>query len=107
MDQLRQLAFAIQTFLNQPKRVFVTSLVILVVTLFLNGTLWKLWGLYRDQKTIFDQTTQAHAQILSIETQLKQAKDPAYIERQARDKMDLVGDHDLIFVFPLDIFTLR
>lgn len=100
MDQLRQLAFAIQTFLNQPKRVFVTSLVILVVTLFLNGTLWKLWGLYRDQKTIFDQTTQAHAQILSIETQLKQAKDPAYIERQARDKMDLVGDHDLIFVFP-------
>ncbi|MFN3697521.1 MAG: septum formation initiator family protein [Pseudobdellovibrio sp.] len=71
-----------------------------MLTLFLNGTLWKLWGLYRDQKTIIEQTSHAQAQIVSLDMQLKQAKDPAFIERQARDKMDLVGDHDLIFVFP-------
>jgi len=100
MDQLRQLAFSLKVFLNQPRKVFFTSVIVLMLTLFLNGTLWKLWGLYRDQKTIVDQTVQSQAQILSIDGQLKQAKDPAFIERQARDKMDLVGDHDLIFVFP-------
>jgi len=100
MEQARQLALSIQTFLHQPKKVVMTSMLILTVTLFLNGTLWKLWGLYRDQKTIVEQTGFAQAQILTIDSHLKQAKDPAYIERQARDKMDLVGDHDLIFVFP-------
>lgn len=100
MDQLRQTAHSLQYWLNQPKKVFATALMLLVITLFLNGTLWKLWGLNRDQKTIMDQSAQAQAQIIQIDKQLKQAIDPMFIERQALDKMDLVDDHDLIFVFP-------
>lgn len=34
-----------------------------------------------------------------LDLQLKQAKDPRFIERQARDRLDLVGEHDLLFVF--------
>ncbi|MES2801502.1 MAG: septum formation initiator family protein [Bdellovibrionota bacterium] len=100
MDQLRNTAFAIQRWLSQPQKVFFTCLMVLVATLFLNGTLWKLWGLYRDEDTIVSHSLQAKAQMRVIDTQIKQATDTTYIERQARDKMDLVGDHDLIFVFP-------
>lgn len=100
MDQLRHLAFTIQRWLSQPQKVFFTCLVLLMVTLFLNGTLWKLWGLYRDEKTIIGQSLQTKAQMLVIDKQIKQATDTTFIERQARDKMDLVTDHDLIFVFP-------
>lgn len=31
--------------------------------------------------------------------QIKQAKDPVFIERQAKDKLDMVDEHDLVFVF--------
>jgi hypothetical protein len=77
-----------------------TCFTLLLVTLFLNGTLWKLWGLYRDEDRIVSQSLEAKAQMLVIDKQIKQAADTTFIERQARDKMDLVGDHDLIFVFP-------
>ena len=100
MDQLRYMAFSIQRWLSRPQKVFFTCLAVLVATLFLNGTLWKLWGLYRDEDTIVGQVLMAKAQMRVIDTQIKQATDTTYIERQARDKMDLVGDHDLIFVFP-------
>lgn len=42
---------------------------------------------------------QTHENIASLNLQLTQAKDPAYIERQARDRLDLAGEHDLVFVF--------
>lgn len=32
--------------------------------------------------------------------QIKQAKDQSFIARQAKDKLDMVGEHDLVFVFP-------
>ena len=100
MDQLRNTAFAIQRWLSRPQKVLFACLAVLIATLFLNGTLWKLWGLYRDQETIENQVFETKAQMRVIDTQIKQATDTTYIERQARDKMDLVGDHDLIFVFP-------
>lgn len=100
MDQVRNTAFAFQRWLNQPQRVFFTCIAVLVATLFLNGTLWKLWGLYRDQGTIISQSFEAKAQMRVIDKQIQQATDSTFIERQARDKMDMVSDHDLIFVFP-------
>lgn len=100
MDQLRNLAFSIQHWLSRPQKVLFTCLAVLTATLFLNGTLWKLWALNRDEETIVSQVLEAKAQMRVIDTQIKQATDTTYIERQALDKMDLVGDHDLIFVFP-------
>lgn len=100
MDHLRNSAFGIQKWLSQPQKVFFTCLGVLVATLFLNGTVWKLWSLYRDESTIISQSFETKAQMRVIDKQIQQATDTTYIERQALDKMDLVGDHDLIFVFP-------
>ena len=100
MDQIRKSAHTIERWLNQPQKVFFVACIVLVSTLLLNGTLWKLWGLYRDQDKIAYQMVQTKASMGHVALQIKQAKDPEYIERQARDKMDLIGDHDLIFVFP-------
>lgn len=99
MEQIREIAFAIQRWLNQPQKVFLACFAVLVATLFLNGTLWKLWGLYRDESSIVAQSLQAQSQMKLIDRQIQQATDTTFIERQARDKMDLVEDHDLIFVF--------
>ncbi len=100
MVQLQSFAHRFKKWLNQPGQVFVISLSLVIITLFFNGTLWKLWSLYRDEERLQNLTLNAKSEIIRVDLQIKQAKDPVYIERQARDKMDLVGDHDLIFVFP-------
>ena len=66
----------------------------------MNGNLFRLWGLYRDYDRIVFDIKNTQTTIASLTAQLKQAKDPSFIERQARDKLDLAGEHDLVFVFP-------
>lgn len=55
--------------------------------------------MYRDSDTIQEQILKSKAQSKALDMQIKQAKDPSYIERQAKDKLDLVEEQDLIFVF--------
>ena len=100
MDDLRRLSFNFRQFLNKPHKVAVVCLFIFVISLFINGTLWRVWGLRRDQAKIQTQIENAQKQSSFLDLQMKQAKDPVFIERQARDKLDMVSDNDLVFVFP-------
>lgn len=100
MVQIQRHAFIFKNWLNQPQKVLTTCLFILIISLFLNGTVWKVWGLYRDETVIKEQIIQAGTAIKNYDQQMLQAKDVTFIEHQARDKMDLVSENDLIFVFP-------
>ncbi len=77
-----------------------TCMLVLVLALFLNGTVWKVIGLYRDRAAIAQQILQAEKMIKQIEQSMAEAKDPSRIERIAHDKLDLVAENDLVFVFP-------
>ncbi len=90
---------SIRQFLDHPARVATLCLVFLAATLVLNGNLWRLWGLHRDFDHLSAQIIQTTQSTRTLEAQLKQAKDPNFIERQARDRLDLAGEHDLVFVF--------
>lgn len=100
MEDIRHLSFKFRQLLNRPHKVAVICLFIFVVSLFLNGSLWRVWGLRRDHATIQNQIENAQKQSSILDVQIRQAKDPVFIERQARDKLDLVGENDLVFVFP-------
>lgn len=90
----------IRSYLNQPAKISVVCAVIFFTSILFNGTLWKLWGLYRDHNRIQVAIKTTGAENIKVDQKIKLAKDPSYIERQARDKMDLVSENDLIFVFP-------
>lgn len=94
-----QFAIGLRHFLNHPAKVALACLGVFAVSIVLNGNVFRLWGLHRDFARITEdiQITKNNIQLLSA--QLTQAKDPAFIERQARDKLDLAGEHDLVFVF--------
>jgi len=96
----REFAVGLRRFLNQPGKVAVFCVFIFAVAIVLNGNLWRLWGLHRDFDRIGVEIVETKKSIAGLSGQLKQAKDPAFIERQARDKLDLAGEHDLVFVFP-------
>jgi cell division protein FtsB len=72
---------------------------IFILSLFFNGALWRIWSLRHDLSTIKGQIISSKEQSKALDMQIKQAKDPSFIERQAKDKLDMVGEHDLVFVF--------
>ena len=99
MEDIRQLSFKFRQLLNKPFKIAFLCLFIFIISLFINGTLWRVWGLRRDQATILEQIQNTQKQSVLLDVQIKQAKDPIYIERQARDKQDMVSENDLVFVF--------
>lgn len=100
MEDLRRLSFSFRQLLNKPYKVAFVCVFIFIISLFINGSLWRVWALRRDHTTILTQIENAQKQSSFLDVQIKQAKDPVFIERQARDKLDMVSDNDLVFVFP-------
>lgn len=97
---VRKMAISFRGFLNHPGKVSILCLVFFAITLLMNGLLWRLWGLHRDFERLTVEISGTKTDIEKLDAQLKQAKDPSFIERQARDKLDLVSEKDLVFVFP-------
>lgn len=89
-------------FLNHPSRVAISCLVFLVVYLILNGTVFRLWSLNRDFDRLTADIQKIQGETVRLQAQLKEAKDPSFIEKQARDRLDLVSENDLVFVFAND-----
>ncbi|MGZ3770931.1 MAG: septum formation initiator family protein [Bdellovibrio sp.] len=95
-----QFAVALRRLLNHPSKVGIFCILVFVGSIILNGNAFRLWSLHRDFDRINQDIDDTRKNIAMLSGQLKQAKDPAFIERQARDKLDLAGEHDLVFVFP-------
>lgn len=100
MEDIRRISFNFRQLLNKPHKVAVICVFVFTISLFINGSLWRVWALRRDHTTIQAQIDNAQKKSTTLDMQIKQAKDPVFIERQARDKLDLVSDNDLVFVFP-------
>lgn len=98
--RIQEFGHWIRDILNRPRLVAVVCLLFVISTAILNGVLWRLWALHRDHDRRANETLVAQQDISQLRNQLDQARDPAYIERQARDRLDLVGEKDLVFVFP-------
>lgn len=100
MKTIRSIALWVRETLNHPAKVFIFCLLFFVLTLSLNGVPLRLWGLHRDLDRLDAEIKKNKSDIKGLEVKLAQAQEPAFIERQARDRLDLAGENDLIFVFP-------
>lgn len=85
--------------LHQPLKILLVCLTFAFISLLMNGTFLQLYRLHRDQAVINDQISATRMQIVELDKQLKMAKDPVFIERQALDNYDLASENDLVFVF--------
>lgn len=66
----------------------------------MNSGFYNLYKLNRDTLRLTNQISATKIQISILDEQMKQAKDPAFMERQAVDRYELAEEHDLVFVFP-------
>lgn len=85
--------------LFQPSQVFVFCLVFALFNVVVKGSLWRLYSLNRDYSRLEATIASTQLAVNQLQASLKQARDPSFIERQARDRLDLVDEHDLVFVF--------
>lgn len=90
---------ALNDLLQRPQKVIWICLGLLVLNLVLDGSLFRLWSLNQDAQTISQDILSLQAQNADLAKRLKKAKDPAFLEREARDRFDLVSEGDLVFVF--------
>ena len=85
--------------LQAPQKVIWICLGLTVLNLVLDGSLFRLWSLNRDQTSIQEKIEILQAKNTELKNRLKKVKDPAFLEREARDRFDLVSEGDLVFVF--------
>lgn len=89
----------IRVQLDHPIRVFVFSIALFCFSLMTSGLWWKLWALQRDYESLGQRIIGTQDEIRNLEGQIKLASDIQFIERQAKERLDLVDENDLVFVF--------
>lgn len=100
MKKMKFALYKIEHWLHQPGKIFIVCLLVLVTSLIGNGTIWRLWGLHQDEIRFGQDIAKSKEEAQKLDKQMVIAKDPQHIEHLAKDKMDLVGENDLIFIFP-------
>ncbi len=99
-SRVRMDIFFILDIFNSPKKVLLVCGVSLFMALAANGSLFELWKLHGEREKIFLKIEKAKRQIQDLSQELRLAQDPEFIKRQARDRFNMVGKDDLLFLFP-------
>lgn len=72
---------------------------LVLLNLVLDGSIFRLVSLYQDSHKIEKDIALMEKKTAEMKARLKRARDPAFLEREARDRFDLVSEGDLVFVF--------
>lgn len=89
----------LNNLLQAPQKVIWICLGLVVLNLILDGSIFRLIDLHRDSTSIQKNIGKLEKQTAELKSRLKRARDPAFLEREARDRFDLVSEGDLVFVF--------
>ena len=89
----------ISRFLQNPQQVIWICLGFVLLNVVLDGSLFRLYRLYHEHDKIQGKIQKLEKMNLDLKARLLRTKDPAFLEREARDRFDLVSEGDLVFVF--------
>ena len=96
------MAKVVSQFLQRPIQVAIVSIILVTAGLLFDGSLFRLWRLNRDSAELNSRMSKLRADSRVLDKKIKKAKDPNFIELEAREKFDLASEGDLIFVFSDD-----
>lgn len=86
-------------WLNSPIKVLWVCLGIIFLVLISDGSVFRLWNLHGDQERITGNIAKLEKGFQVLDGQYLKVNDPEFLEQQARDRLDLAGEDELIFVF--------
>jgi|GEM_PF-6963856 len=88
--------------LNKPKAVLIACILFGAIHLATHDTVGKLLGLRSEIKRMGTEIQAMKIQLSALDQQLVRAKDPLFVEREAKDQLDMASSDDLIFTFSDD-----
>ena len=88
--------------LKRPKLIMGFCIVLILFNIIFDGTLFQMRKLYLQQKTLKQQTLEIQTKNDILVEKMEKLSDPKYLEKEVRNRFDLAGQGDLIFIFPED-----
>ncbi len=85
------------TALERPLAVATITFAVLLMGLMMNGS--RLLFLIREEAQMKNEIESTKAEILKVEKLLSKAKSPQFIEQEARERLDMISEDELMFVF--------
>lgn len=92
----------IANLLEKPMQVAGLCFGLLLAGLVFDGSLWQLYNLRKNHLILESKISEENDKIGKLEQQMSQLKNPAYIEKQAKDRLEFLEKDDLLFVFAED-----
>ena len=89
----------INRLLLKPFGVLIICLILGTMAITLDGSLYKYWSLTNFEKELDIRIHRMSLASNSLKSQIEQTKNRSFLERQARDRLDLVGQNEIVFVF--------
>ena len=89
-------------WLNKPAQVLIVCGAVIFYSLVLDGTLFQIRKLYLNQKSLDKKNYEIQAKNKVLLEKLEKLSNLRQIEKEVRNRFDLAGDGDLIFIFPED-----
>jgi cell division protein FtsB len=93
------IVFGIRELFYHPMKIAVVCLALGLGALTFDGTLLRLWSLNKDQKDMYLRIDAKKQEIAVANSRLQDSQRLEFIEKQARNQLDLVKDGDLVFIF--------
>ncbi|MDE0119629.1 MAG: septum formation initiator family protein [Bdellovibrionales bacterium] len=97
---MKKISGFIKTYLDQPLWLLVVCFTLVFMHLIFDGTLLRMFHLYNSQKILENRIARIQVKNSLVEERLKRLKsDSRFLEQEVRDRFNLVGEKDIIFIF--------
>ena len=91
---------SMSSFFGDPAKVFWSCCCCAFLFLVVDGSLIQLWGMRRDEARMNERIAKYRKDIRKLQTHIELASKPQYMEESVRDRFDMVGPDEIVFVFP-------
>ena len=93
--------YFVNKFLKRPFWLFIACSIVVGAHLILDGSFFRMLHLYNSQKVLKHRIKDIQLKNSLVEERLKKLKsDPRFLEQEVRERFNLVGEKDIIFIFP-------
>ncbi len=92
----------IDQWIHRPKLILIFCGILIFFNVVFDGTLFQIRTLYLQKRALTKKSVEINTKNEVLVNKIQQLSDPKNLEKEVRNRFDLAGEGDLIFIFPED-----
>ena len=97
---MKKIGYLVKECLDRPFWLLVVCFAVVCMHLIFDSTMLRMFHLYNSQKVLENRIANIQIKNALVEERLnKLQSDSRFLEREVRDRFNLVGEEDIIFIF--------